>query len=313
MPHTFSLPMAKKKKKSTAYSNSLRWADEGDPTNIGEPSSAAAAGSNNDESAARIESPPINDEQTISSDPIFERLHPLPDTGIAQPPDQASRPRSRRVWLPKSSGSDTDSWDYIETDLDESRRQNATVHNNVRSANSRSPYQNGPLQPYRAGYPSTRYGTTNPFSNSYFGHFQYPPYHPSNYPHYGYGYPPLVHAAPNPFRRITAPPGPSRETAASPPVLPHVNHEVPVPFTSDLIFTVPVQCTYATLHSRFSTSIQQTWPEHTAHSEIGPTSVQKVLNLKRFKRRNGQHSVQMLCCNGPSPDQSSAPIQMRWL
>jgi hypothetical protein len=138
-------------------------------------------------------------------------------------------------------------------------------------------------------------------------------YYPSYYPQQHANQLPAFPATPAPYRGAPTSLEPVREppTAAPPP--PDIKKENFTQFSSALIISVPVQCSFATLHSRFSTSIQQNWPEHTAESELGHICVQKVLSMNRFKRRNEEHSVQLLCCNGPSPGQKSPPEQMRWL
>jgi hypothetical protein len=83
--------------------------------------------------------------------------------------------------------------------------------------------------------------------------------------------------------------------------------------SNTLSFTIPVQCTYATLHSRFSTAIQQGWPERTAHTELGAVNVHRALTSKRFKKRDGQHSLELLCPNGPTRDRSEGRYQLQWL
>lgn len=85
--------------------------------------------------------------------------------------------------------------------------------------------------------------------------------------------------------------------------------------TSDtqLVISVPVQCSHATLHSRFSTLLHRNWPERTSLGDYGETCVQKVVNAKRFKKRDGAHSIELFSDSGPSPGEQEEPYQIQWL
>lgn len=283
--------------------------------------SASSQDGTNDSASRQAEAPLF---------PVDKPSHPPIYTGRRNSYDRAARP-ARRVALPlEANDNHADAWDRVgsissdvvssEDDslygdnesLYKPRGRSIAAHNNVGRVNSRLPYQVGPLQPYGPVYRS------NPFAEPSLQHPYATPHYPEFYSQYSnpfYGLP----AAPTSHRKALLPPEPAREppaplpAPAPAPALLDIKREDLARLSSALIFTVPVQCSYATLHSRFSTSIQHNWPEHTAESDLGHTCVQKVLSMKRFKRRNEEHSVQLLCCNGPNSDQKGPPEQMRWL
>lgn len=80
-----------------------------------------------------------------------------------------------------------------------------------------------------------------------------------------------------------------------------------------LVIAVSVQCSHATLHSRFSTLLHQNWPERTASNDLGDIFVKKAVNAKRFKKRDGSHSIELSCDNGPSITQLDNAYQLQWL
>jgi hypothetical protein len=82
--------------------------------------------------------------------------------------------------------------------------------------------------------------------------------------------------------------------------------------SNELSFSVSVQCSHATLHSRFSTLLHQYWPERTAHSDYGDVWVKRAMSSKRFKKRDGLHSIELMCHTGPSPVDSN-DYQIQWL
>jgi hypothetical protein len=79
-----------------------------------------------------------------------------------------------------------------------------------------------------------------------------------------------------------------------------------------LAFAVSVQCSHATLHSRFSTLLHQHWPERTAHNDSGDVWVRKAVSSKRFKQRDGLHSVELACHAGPMSTDAEE-YQIQWL
>ncbi|OAL53759.1 hypothetical protein IQ07DRAFT_318209 [Pyrenochaeta sp. DS3sAY3a] len=82
---------------------------------------------------------------------------------------------------------------------------------------------------------------------------------------------------------------------------------------TQLVISVPVQCSHATLHSRFSTLLHRNWPERTSLGDQGETCVHKVVNAKRFKKRDGSHSIELFSDSGPSPGEQNEPYQIQWL
>jgi hypothetical protein len=80
----------------------------------------------------------------------------------------------------------------------------------------------------------------------------------------------------------------------------------------EIIFSVPVQCSHATLHSRFSTLLHQYWPERTAHNNLGAVWVKKARSSKRFKKRDGLHSIELTCHHGPMASDAD-DYQIQWL
>jgi hypothetical protein len=82
--------------------------------------------------------------------------------------------------------------------------------------------------------------------------------------------------------------------------------------SDELIFSVPVQCSHATLHSRFSTLLYQHWPERTAQNDLGVVWVRKARSSKRFKKRDGLHSIELACHNGPMASDAE-DYQIQWL
>jgi hypothetical protein len=89
-------------------------------------------------------------------------------------------------------------------------------------------------------------------------------------------------------------------------------YERPSIQSDGLAFSVSVQCSHATLHSRFSTLLHQYWPELTAHNDLGSVWVRKAVSSKRFKQRDGLHSVELVCHTGPTPTDSDN-YQIQWL
>jgi hypothetical protein len=79
-----------------------------------------------------------------------------------------------------------------------------------------------------------------------------------------------------------------------------------------LAFSVSVQCSHATLHSRFSTLLHQYWPERTAHNDFGSVWVKNAVSSKRFKQRDGLYSVELVCHTGPTPTDTE-DYQIQWL
>jgi hypothetical protein len=79
-----------------------------------------------------------------------------------------------------------------------------------------------------------------------------------------------------------------------------------------LAFSVSVQCSHATLHSRFSTLLHQYWPERTAQNDSGKIWVRKAVSSKRFKQRDGLHSIELACNSGPTPTDTN-DYQIQWL
>jgi hypothetical protein len=79
-----------------------------------------------------------------------------------------------------------------------------------------------------------------------------------------------------------------------------------------LVFSVSVQCSHATLHSRFSTLLHQYWPERTAQNDSGNVCVRKAVSSKRFKQRDGLHSVELACQTGPASTDTE-DYQIQWL
>jgi hypothetical protein len=79
-----------------------------------------------------------------------------------------------------------------------------------------------------------------------------------------------------------------------------------------LVFSVSVQCSHATLHSRFSTLLHQYWPERAAHNDSGSVWVRKAVSSKRFKQRDGLHSVELACQTGPASTDTE-DYQIQWL
>jgi hypothetical protein len=80
----------------------------------------------------------------------------------------------------------------------------------------------------------------------------------------------------------------------------------------EIMFSVPVQCSHATLHSRFSTLLHQYWPERTAHNNLGAVWVKKARSSKRFKKRDGLHSIELTCHHGPMASDAD-DYQIQWL
>jgi hypothetical protein len=79
-----------------------------------------------------------------------------------------------------------------------------------------------------------------------------------------------------------------------------------------LIMAVSVRCSYATLHSPFSSSPHSSWPERAAQTDDGSVHVRRAIIAQRFKKRDGSHSVELLCESGPSTHaEDGYPIQ--WL
>jgi hypothetical protein len=79
-----------------------------------------------------------------------------------------------------------------------------------------------------------------------------------------------------------------------------------------LAFSVPVQCSHATLHSRFSTTLHQHWPERQAENDFGKAWVRKAVSSKRFKKRDGLHSIELTCHTGPTPIDTN-DYHIQWL
>ena len=79
-----------------------------------------------------------------------------------------------------------------------------------------------------------------------------------------------------------------------------------------LALSVPVQCSHATLHSRFSTLLHQYWPERTAHNDLGDVWVRRAMSSKRFKKRDGSQSIELMCHTGPTPTETN-DYQIQWL
>lgn len=155
--------------------------------------------------------------------------------------------------------------------------------------------------PFRARpYPRSYYSSYPPTQSVYSTPYQY---QPSQHSQYFHGLP----QAPPITRPSTPAPnsGPDEHSNA-----PHGDSSL-VP--NDLTSRVIIQCTYATLHSIFSTSITHHWPERVAHSELGEIRVYKALNTKRFKKRNGQHALEISHSNAPFQHQIQQSSQMQWL
>ena len=80
-----------------------------------------------------------------------------------------------------------------------------------------------------------------------------------------------------------------------------------------LVISVPVQCSYATLHSQFSTLPHQHWPERSSFNDYGSLRVTKATGAKRFKQRSGSYSVELTCDDGPSTAKVDTNYQIQWL
>lgn len=80
-----------------------------------------------------------------------------------------------------------------------------------------------------------------------------------------------------------------------------------------LSFTVPIRCTHATLHSRFSASMQQNWPTVISHSDLGESVAQDVHHSQRFKKGDGHYSVKLSGSRMLQGLVSEDCSQLRWL
>jgi hypothetical protein len=80
-----------------------------------------------------------------------------------------------------------------------------------------------------------------------------------------------------------------------------------------LIMAVSVQCSYATLHSRFSSLLHSSWPERAAQIDDGSVHVRRAISAKRFKKRDGSHSVELSCEDGPSLTDAKDGHPIQWL
>ena len=120
------------------------------------------------------------------------------------------------------------------------------------------------------------------------------------------------------YREVLKEPGlvAARQPSSARPVIEEEAHvpgsEVRSIRSDDLAFSVPIQCSHATLHSRFSTLLHQYWPERTAHNDSGDVWVWKAMSSKRFRKRDGSQSIELMCHSGPTPAESS-DYQIQWL
>jgi len=80
-----------------------------------------------------------------------------------------------------------------------------------------------------------------------------------------------------------------------------------------LVISVPVQCSFATLHSQFSTLPHQHWPERSSFNDYGSLRVTKATCAKRSKQRSGSYSIELTCDDGPSATKVDAKYQIQWL
>jgi hypothetical protein len=83
--------------------------------------------------------------------------------------------------------------------------------------------------------------------------------------------------------------------------------------TDGLVIPVAVQCSHATLYSRFSTLLHSNWPERSAPSDDGNMFVKKARHAKRMKKRDGSHSIELTCDNGPSSNGQQSEYRLQWL
>ncbi|KAF2193352.1 hypothetical protein K469DRAFT_234518 [Zopfia rhizophila CBS 207.26] len=237
--------------------------------------------------------------------------------------DGASRPRTARY----SSGSDDLYSDVASTvplkysgNSDDSRYDYLSFRPRRRLTPVSSPRSKGKA---RSGYGIR----SNRVPNS-------PPTFYSPYPQLFTGYPPTIPSFPGIHQAYGAqiplsgypsvPPVPSGGSERGSPAHVGGNHEAATlvsgrpqhafpNFTDGLAFNVEVRCSYTTLNSRFSTAMQQYWPDQLAHAELGDLRVHSVLSSKRFKNRSGRHCIELACSNGPSHNQNTEQFQMHWL
>jgi hypothetical protein len=80
-----------------------------------------------------------------------------------------------------------------------------------------------------------------------------------------------------------------------------------------LVIPVAVQCSHATLHSRFSTLLHSNWPERSAPNDDGSMFVKRARQAKRMKKRDGSHSIELSCDNGPSSNAQQSEYRLQWL
>jgi hypothetical protein len=80
-----------------------------------------------------------------------------------------------------------------------------------------------------------------------------------------------------------------------------------------LIVSVAVQCSHATLYSRFSTLLHSNWPERSAPNSYGSIFVKRAVHAKRMKKRDGSHSIELSCNNGPSSNGEPTKFSIQWL